>query len=92
MRKSVSRPQRTSRQRQGAAVNASFRKYSIRHLPYMYKNLIVGCTWWREGECGEMPRTLPPPLFPSGGVTAALEKNCGLGRSASLTLSRTGWS
>ena len=27
-------------------------------------------TWWREGECGEMPTTLPPPA--SGGVTAAL--------------------
>jgi len=36
-----------------------------------YKSPEAGWRWWREGECGEMPRTLPPP--PSGGVTAALE-------------------
>ena len=32
--------------------------------------LYFAFTWWREGECGEMPTTLPPPA--SGGVTAAL--------------------
>jgi len=37
-----------------------------------YKSPEAGCRWWSEGECGEIPRMLPPP-FPSGGVTAALE-------------------
>jgi len=36
-----------------------------------YKSPEAGCRWWRDGECGEMPRTLPPT--PSGGVKAALE-------------------
>jgi len=36
-----------------------------------YKSPDAGWRWWREGECGEMPRTLPPAA--SGGVTAALE-------------------
>lgn len=37
-----------------------------------YKSPEAGWRWWREGECGEMPTTLPPPA--SGGVTAALEQ------------------